>query len=196
MIETAARSQGIRSPRFWTKLTEVQGIIVQLAGTVGGVVLMIAAGAIKTMQPLSVALMLIGFVAIYLCTHSLAHWAVGRLVGLRFDYIGMRGTDHPENYPPGLRHLMSVLPMFTSVSTKESRARAGRLAIAAYFAAGETSTTVFSILAALLALRLGVPGAQWLLIIMVVYNAAATVTTALIPKGDYAKALRALRPAR
>ena len=166
---------------------------VQLTGTAAGASLIAAAGAVRRQPPLAVVLMLAGFMLIYLCTHALAHWAVGRLVGLRFACFGLRGTDHPESYPPGIRQLMSVLPMFTAASTRRSRARAGRWALAAYFAAGESATTVFSILAAVLALRLGVPGAGILLALAVVYDTAATVVTAIIPKGDYAKALRALR---
>lgn len=165
---------------------------MQLGGAAGGTALIVAAGALKT-SPFSTALMLLGFLAIYVCTHALAHWAVGRMVGLRFACFGIRGTDHPENYPPGFRELMSALPMFTAVSTRDSRAAVGRWGRAAYFAAGETATTVCSLLAAVLAMALGVPGARVFFIVMIVFSAAATVITAIFPKGDYAKALDALR---
>ena len=51
----------------------------------------------------SVILMLLGWFVIYICCHALAHWAIGRVVGIRFRGYGVRGTDHPENYPPLLR---------------------------------------------------------------------------------------------
>jgi hypothetical protein len=70
-------------------------------------------------------------------------------------------------------------------------------------AAGETSTTVASIAAAAYAARTGTPGGHALLAGSILRAIAATVTTAIVPKGDYAKALRALgwrkpaaRPAR
>ena len=67
--------------------------------------------------------------------------------------------------------------------------QAGRWAKAAMFAAGETSTTVVSITAAA---RAGIPGGHALLAGSIVWAIAATITTAIVPKGDYAKALRAL----
>ena len=94
---------------------------------------------------MSVILAVLGILAVYLCCHAIAHWLVGRLVGLRFAYIGVRGTDHPEAYPPVLRQVMAATPMFTTVSTKRSRASVGRRAMAAYFAAGETSTTICTV---------------------------------------------------
>jgi hypothetical protein len=59
--------------------------------------------------------------------------------------------------------------------------------------AGETGTTVFSLLAAFYAWQGGIPGGGILFWMMVVWNVAATVVTAITPKGDYAKALRVLR---
>ena len=60
------------------------------------------------------------------------------------------------------------------------------------FAAGETSTTVVSIAAAAYAARTHTPGGHALLAGSIVWAIAATITTAIVPKGDYAKALRAL----
>ena len=118
--------------------------------------------------------------------------AVGRAAGIRFRAYGVRGTDHPENYPPGVRQLMSVLPMWSALTDKASMRQAGRWAKAAMFAAGETSTTVVSIAAAAYAARAGIPGGHALLAGSIVWAIAATITTAIVPKGDYAKALRAL----
>lgn len=60
-------------------------------------------------------------------------------------------------------------------------------------AAGETSTTLCSLIAAGYAWGRGIPGGNVLFFVMVIFDLIATVTTALIPRGDYAKALRALR---
>jgi hypothetical protein len=171
----------------------VAGNLVQLSGMVAGVLLILAAGATRGIAALSVLLAVLGILAVYLCCHAIAHWLVGRLVGLRFAYIGVRGTDHPEAYPPVMRQVMAATPMFTTVSTKRSRAAVGRRAMAAYFAAGETSTTICTVLAALLAFLLGVPGGGVILALAVVWVVIAIASTTFTPKGDYYKARQALR---
>ena len=133
-----------------------------------------------------------GWLAIYLSSHAIAHVAAGRAAGIRFRAYGVRGTDHPENYPPGVRQLMSILPMWSALTDKASMRQACRWAKAAMFAAGETSTTVVSIAAAAYAARTHTPGGHALLAGSILWAIAATVTTAIVPKGDYAKALRAL----
>jgi len=45
-------------------------------------------------------LMLVGSVIIYDYCHAVYHSAVGRLLSIRFRSYGVRGTDHPETYPP------------------------------------------------------------------------------------------------
>ncbi len=181
------------SPRFWVKLPVAAGNLVQLAGMVAGVLLIVAAGVTGETAALSVLLAVVGILVVYLCCHAIAHWLVGRLVGLRFAYVGLRGTDHPEAYPPVLRQIMAATPMFTTVSTKRSRAAVRRRALAAYYAAGETSTTICTVLAALLALLLRVPGGGVILIVAVVWVLFAVASTTFTPKGDYYKARQALR---
>lgn len=180
-------------PRFWAKLPVLAGNLLQLAGVVTGALLVVLAAAIRGTGAWSTLVLVVGLIVIYLCSHAVAHWLVGRLVGLRFAYVGLRGTDHPEAYPPAMRRIMAATPMFTTVSTKRSRASAGRWALAAYYAAGETSTTVCMVLAAVLALLAGITGSLVILVIVVVWVLFAVVTTAITPKGDCAKARRALR---
>jgi hypothetical protein len=142
-----------------------------------------------------VLLILLGWLAIYVCSHAIGHWAVGRVVGIRFRGYGLRGTDHPENYPTGLRTLMRVMPFFTVLTEKESMRQARPTAKALMYAAGETSTTICSLLAAWYAWQSGTPGGRILFVVTVIWDIGATITTAIIPRGDYAKARRALRPA-
>jgi len=47
---------------------------------------------------------LVGSVIIYDYCHAVFHWAVGRLLSIRFRSYGVRGTDHPETYPPASRN--------------------------------------------------------------------------------------------
>lgn len=180
-------------PQFWAKLPVLAGNLLQLTGVVAGALLIILAAAIRGTGAWSTLVLVVGLIVIYLCSHAVAHWLVGRLVGLRFAYVGLRGTDHPEAYPPGMRQLMAATPMFTTVSTRRSRASASRWALAMYYAAGETSTSVCMVLAAVLALLAGIPGSLVVLVIVIIWVLFAVVTTAITPKGDYAKARRALR---
>lgn len=64
------------------------------------------------------------------------------------------------------------------------------------FAAGETSSTVCSLLAALYAWQSNIPGGWILFAFTVAWDIAATITTSVTPKGDYAKARKALRSSR
>jgi hypothetical protein len=168
------------------------GNLVQVAGIVAGVLLILLAGATRSTAALSVLLAVLGIIAVYLCSHAIAHWLVGRLVGLRFAFVGVRGTDHPEAYPPVLREIMAATPMFTTVSTRHSRSAASNRALAAYYAAGETSTTIWTFLAGLLAFLVGVPGGGVILIVTIIWVLVAVVTTTLFPKGDYYKAREVL----
>ena len=189
---TTQASSGPR-PGLWARLSVASGNLVQLAGLVVGTLLLYLAANSQVTSAVRVVLMLIGFLIIYDCCHAIAHWAVGRLVGIRFRGYGIRGTDHPESYPPGIRYVMSAMPFFTAMSQKESMRAAGPTSKALMFAAGETGTTVVSLAAALYAWLSGIPGGGILFWVMVVWNVAATVATTVMPKGDYAKALKALR---
>ncbi|HTQ93299.1 MAG TPA: hypothetical protein VMK84_27775 [Streptosporangiaceae bacterium] len=61
------------------------------------------------------------------------------------------------------------------------------------FASGENATALCSLAAAYAVMAGGVPGGRVLFLATVIWNAVSTITTARTPKGDYAKALRALR---
>lgn len=179
-----------RRPPMWLHMPVATGNLAQIIGLVVGAWFLALAAHISAPALPRVALMLLGWLV---CGHAISHWAVGRLLGIRFREYGLRGTDHPENYPAGLRALMSVTPFFTVVTEKESMRCASPMAKALMFAAGETSTTVLSLLAAWYAWQSGTPGGLILFIITLIWDIGATITTAIIPRGDYAKALRALR---
>jgi hypothetical protein len=136
--------------------------------------------------------MILGWLAIYICSHASAHYLVGRAFGIRFVGYGIRGSDHPEDSPPGLRELTRVLPFFTAMTDKQSMRTAVPLARALMFGAGEMSSTVSSLLAAGYAWRRGVPGGGAFFAVLLIWMLVATVVTAIVPRGDYAKARAAL----
>ena len=151
------------------------------------------AAAMTGPGPVRLAVALAGFLVIYDCSHAIGHYLAGRALGIRFRFYGIRGTDHPEDYPPGARQLMSAMPFWSVVTSQDSMRAAAPWKKALMFAAGETSTAVCSIAAAYAAMIAGIPGGRTLFLATVAWNAVSTVVTARTPKGDYAKALRVLR---
>lgn len=113
-----------RRPPLWAQLSVVAGNAAQFGGLLGGAVLLVLAARLSGAAGLRVLLMIVGFLAIYICCHASAHWLIGRLAGIRFRAYGVRGTDHPETYPPGFRQLMSVMPFFTAMTERASMQRA------------------------------------------------------------------------
>jgi hypothetical protein len=180
-------------PPFWAKLPVLAANLLQLGGIVAGVLIVVAAAGIKSLPPASAALAVLGIVVTAFCSHAIGHWLAGRLAGLRFAYIGVRGTDHPETYPPVARQVLSAVPMFTTVSTRQSREAAGRWALAAYFAAGQTTAIIGWVGSAVLACELNIPGSTITLAIMIAWAAGTALVATLSPKGDFAKARAALR---
>ena len=182
-------------PALWVKLSVLQGNALQIAGLLLGAGLLTLAAKIHSTAGLRVLLMLLGWFFIYDCCHAFAHWLVGRAVGIRFRSYGLRGTDHPEIYPPGIRQVMSILPFFTALTVKTSMQAASAPAKAAMFAAGETSTTICAVAASWYAWKSGIPGGNVLLIFSLILTISSTVVTAITPRGDYAKAIKVLRRA-
>ena len=180
-------------PSFWAKLPVPVGNAMQLAGIIAGVLLVVAAAGIKKAAAASAILAVVGIVLTAFSSHAIGHWMVGRIAGLRFAFIGVRGTDHPESYPPVARQIMSAMPMFTTVSTRRSREAAGHRALAAYFASGQTTAIIGWVGSAVLARALDIPGSPIILAIMIAWAAGTALVAARTPKGDYAKARAALR---
>ena len=180
-------------PPFWFRLSIIGGNLIQLAGTAFGVWVMYLAGKVVSGALLRVVLVILGWLVTYLSCHSLAHWLVGRLVGIRFRGYGVRGTDHPEELGAVLRAVLTRLPMFTAITDKDSMQKAGPLARALMFGAGETSTIASVILAGLYAWHSHMPGGLAWVIVPILMSIDAVISTSRMPRGDYAKARRALR---
>jgi hypothetical protein len=180
-------------PPFWLRLSILQGNLLQLAGLAVGAWIMYLGGQAVSAPILRVALMILGWLVVYLCCHSLAHWLVGRLAGIHFREYGVRGTDHPQQLSPIMRAVLSRLPMFTAITEKDSMRKASPIARALMFAAGETSTIVCTLLAGLYAWESNIPGGLVFLIAAVLMSITGVVSTSQMARGDYAKARRALR---
>ena len=95
---------------------------------------------------------LIGFGALLLGTHSLAHWLVGRLAGIRFTHVFLGGPPPPR---PGVK------------TDYASYLRAAPVARAAMHASGAVLTKIvpFALLAASIPLYDGWPWLTWILLV-------------------------------
>jgi hypothetical protein len=182
-------------PPLRTKLSIARGNAIQAAGLAVGAALLAAAATMPGPSPARLIVALAGYLVIYDCSHAIGHYLAGRAVGIRFRFYGIRGTDHPEDYPPGFRQLMSAVPFWAVVTDKESMRTAAPWKKALMFAAGENATALCSLAAAYAVMATGVPvhSGRVLFLATAAWNAVSTITTARTPKGDYAKALRALR---
>ena len=185
-----------RRPPLWFHLSIAMGNSIQLAAAGSGVMLLQKAGQEKDGAGRRMSLMLGGWLAIYVSTHAIAHWLVGRAVGIRFRAYGVRGTDHPHVYPPGVRQIMSILPLFTAITDKRSVREARPRARAAMLVAGQASTTLCSTLAALYARRIGTRDSRRFSLVILAYTAFLALVTAIAPEGDFARARAVLRAAR
>ncbi len=136
--------------------------------------------------------MLIGWMLLYLCCHAIAHWLVGRSLGIRFHAYTIGGTGNPHNWPIGLKWLFEHIPFFGVQTERASRQKATANARAAMWSAGVTSSAVVPLLGAFWAWRLHIVLGGALLIFSIIWS-VGTVVSNFRPGGDYFKARHALK---
>jgi hypothetical protein len=136
--------------------------------------------------------MIAAWVLLYFFCHGIAHWAVGRLLGIRFAFYTIGGTGNPEAYPAGLRWLFEHLPFFGVQTDKASMQAASPTAKAIMWSAGVTSSAVVPTLGAICAWRAGVPASKPFLIFAVIWAIATLASNWTSRTGDFSKARRAL----
>jgi hypothetical protein len=77
------------------------GIAVLAVGTAVGVVLLYAGVSLTYTRPwVSVVLFVAGLGAVIVCSHSLTHWLVGDVVGIKFTHVFLGGPPPPR---PGVK---------------------------------------------------------------------------------------------
>jgi len=143
-------------------------------------------------KPAAIAAMLAAWTLLYFFCHGIAHWAVGRMLGIRFAFYTVGGTGNPEGYPAGMRWVFEHLPFFGVQTEKASMQKASPTAKAIMWSAGVTSSAVVPTLGAFCAWSAGVPGSMQFLIFAVFWAIGTLASNWRSRTGDYSKARRAL----
>jgi len=164
---------------------------MQISGIVAACLALAAARSARSTIG-AVSAMVVGWVLLYFCCHAVAHWVVGRILGIRFAFYTVGGTANPEGWPAGLRWLFEHLPFLGVQTEKASMQKARPMARAIMWSAGVTSSAVVPTLSALWAWRSGVPQSKLFFLVAVFWAAGTLASNWTSRTGDYSKARRAL----
>jgi hypothetical protein len=140
----------------------------------------------------AVAAMVAGWLLLYFSCHAIAHWVIGRILGIRFAFYTVGGTGNPEGWPAGLRWLFEHLPFLGVQTEKASMEKASPTARAIMWSAGVTSSAVAPTLGALWVWRSGVPRSKLVFLFAVLWAAGTLASNWTSRTGDFSKARRAL----
>jgi hypothetical protein len=179
------------SRKILGRLSILAGNTLQIAGIAAACLALAAAPAAHSKIAAIVA-MIAAWVLLYFFCHGIAHWGVGRLLGIRFAFYTIGGTGNPEGYPAGMRWVFEHLPFFGVQTEKASMQQASPMAKAIMWSAGVTSSAVVPTLGALCAWKSGVPGSKLFLIFAVFWAIGTLASNWRSRTGDYSKARRAL----
>jgi hypothetical protein len=192
-INSRHTNSGAPPPRkLVARLSITGGNVVQIGGILLAAVALSAAQSLPR-PALAAAAMLAAWVLLYFFAHAIAHWTVGRLLGIRFLFYTVGGTGNPEGYPPGVRWVFEHLPFFGVQTDKVSMQTAGGIARAVMWSAGVSSSAVIPTLSACLAWRWHLPGSGPFFVFAVIWGLATLASNWTSRTGDFSKARRALR---
>jgi hypothetical protein len=175
---------------LWFKATVAQGTLAQAVAVMVALGLLVVARRSDLPDTLRLIVAIGGTVLIYLNTHAVAHWAVGRALGICFTGYGVGGTDKAHRYPPPLRQLMTHAPFWVAITRDRDKDPPWRRAVMT--ASGQTSTIVTT-LAAAAYLRAAAPGGRALFAVVASWLAVATAFAVALPEGEFRRAARLLR---
>jgi len=181
--------------KSFVRLSVVAGNTIQIAGLVAACAALALARSAHS-KPAAFLAMIAAWVLLYFCCHGIAHWAVGRLLGIRFAFYTVSGTGNPAGYPAGLRWLFEHLPFFGVQTDRFSMQKASPVAKAIMWSAGVTSSATVPTLSALYAWRAQIPGSKPFLVFALFWAIGALSSNWRSQTGDYTKARRALRTSR
>jgi hypothetical protein len=177
--------------RVFARLSIPAGNALQVGGILAAC-LALKASRSEHSTAIAVAEMLVAWVLLYFCSHAIAHWLVGRALGIRFLFYTVGGTGNPEGWPPGLRWIFEHLPFLGVQTEKLSMQAASPTARALMWSAGVSSSAVFPALGALWAWHSGVPWSGAFSLFALFWALGTLASNWRSDTGDYSKARRAL----
>jgi hypothetical protein len=184
-------SSPVPQRNIFRRLSIIAGNTIQIAGIAAASVDLALARSAPS-KPAAIATMIAAWTLLYFFCHGIAHWAVGRLLGIRFAFYTVGGTGNPEGYPAGMRWVFEHLPFFGVQTEKASMQQASPMAKAIMWSAGVTSSAVVPTLGTFSAWRASVPGSKLFLIFAVFWAIGTLASNWRSRTGDYSKARRAL----
>jgi hypothetical protein len=173
------------------RLSILAGNTIQIAGLASACVALALAQP-SVSKPAAIAGMLGAWVLLYFCCHGIAHWVVGRLLGIRFAFYTVGGTGNPAGYPAGLRWVFEHLPFFGVQTDKASMQKATPRAKAIMWSAGVTSSAVVPTLGALYVWSAQIPGSKLFALFALFWALGTLASNWRSSTGDFSKARRAL----
>src|SRR5581483_349810 len=177
--------------RVFARPSIALGNILQTGGILAACLALKASRSTRS-SAIAVTAMLLSWFLLYFSSHAIAHWLVGRAVGIRFFFYTVGGTGNPEGWPPGLRWIFEHLPFFGVQTEKLSMQNVSPRARALMWSAGVTSSAVIPAVSAFLAWRSGVPWSGWFCLFALFWALGTLASNWTSRTGDYSKARRAL----
>jgi hypothetical protein len=190
-MEESVAVAAITQRKIFVRVSISAGNALQTAGILAACLALQASRSAGSTS-IAVAAMFLAWVLLYFFSHGIAHWLVGRAVGIRFLFYTVGGTANPEGWPPGLRWIFEHLPFFGVQTEKLSMQNASPAAKAVMWSAGVTSSALVPPLSVFVAWRSSVPWSGWFLIFALVWSLSTLASNWTSRTGDYAKARRAL----
>src|SRR5690349_9505039 len=95
--------------RVFARLSITAGNILQAGGILAACLALQTSRSARS-PAIAISAMLLAWILLYFCSHAIAHWLIGRAVGIRFRFYTVGGTGNPEGWPPGLRWIFEHLP--------------------------------------------------------------------------------------
>ena len=177
--------------RIFARLSIAVGNFLQALGILAASFALILSRSTHS-AVVAVSAMLLSWILLYFSGHAIAHWLVGRAVGIRFRSYTIGGTGNPGGWPPGVRWIFEHLPFFGVETDKMSMQSVSPGAVALMWSAGVTSSAVIPTLSAFLAWRSGVPRSKWFCLFALFWALGTLASNWTSRTGDYSKARRAL----
>jgi hypothetical protein len=177
--------------KIFARLSIVVGNTLQSAG-IGAAYFALAVSRSAHSTAVAVTTMFLAWILLYFSSHAIAHWLVGRLVGIRFLFYTVGGTGNPEGWPPGIRWIFERLPFLGVQTDRVSMQNVSPGAKALMWSAGVTASAIIPTFAALCAWRSRVPWSGWFVLFALGWALGTVASNWTSGTGDYSKARRAL----